>query len=467
MVLIATVVVAPPARADHTSVQATATGQAAATDNLFAAGSDGDRQADVLFTVRPGVIYAIDGLRVSHDFAAEGEVTEYLVHHGAPSLNGHGGWTGQFLPGPQSVLMLSAGASSGVLMTLSSRSSADQSTAVVTPAGNATVYELNAGEHLTWTAGPFTQISESFSGRYGLTDDGSGVGSDTREIDAGLGFARTFQENTLSLDAGASFLQLKQNTAASSMMPGMPGTDDGASRHLNPHGTVTWHHDFNREWSGSANAGLSFVHPLNGTTKDAMGNIVDTKTAAFTVYGAQVGYTELWGHASLAASRSVAPNLFLAQNTVNDNLGVSVAMPLPWLDDTRRNPKLAGSGSVSVGRTQVLDAATSATQSSFEVAHVDLAVTYNRTASQTYGVRYEFLYQTGDSAAKMVIPSYYRNALYVTFAWHYPEQANGELRRHNKLARPGDPSAKPLGLEPVVPETVDPEPIDLPELDEH
>lgn len=467
MIFIATLVVAPPARADHTSVQATATGQVAATDNLFAAGNDGDRQADTFLTVRPGVIYAIDGPRMSHDFTAEGEVTEYLVHNGAPSLSGHGGWTGQFLPGPQSVLTLSAGGSSGILTSLSTRSSADQTTATLAPAGKATVYTLNAGEHLAWTAGESTQVSESLDGRYGLTDDGSGGTSDTRGLDGGLGFARIFQENSVALDVGASFLQLEHSTTASTMTPGMPGTGGGPDRQLNPHGTVTWHHDFNREWSGSVNGGLTFVHPLNSTSTNAMGMIVDTKTAMFTVYGAQVGYTEVWGHASLSASRGVAPNLFLAQNTVDENLSASVAMPLPWLDDTRRNPKLAGAGSVSVGRTQVLDAATSATQSSFDVAHLDLAVTYNRTPSQTYGVRYELVYQNGDSATKSVIPSYYRNSLYVTFGLRYPEQAEGELRRHNKLARPGSQGAKPLGLEPVVPETVDPEPIDLPDVREH
>jgi hypothetical protein len=196
-----------------------------------------------------------------------------------------------------------------------------------------------------------------------------------------------------------------------------------------------------------------------------MGMTVPTKTGSFTVYGAQIGYTELWGHASLSGSRSVAPNLFLAQNTVDDSIATSVAMPLPWLDDTRRNPKLVALGSISVSRTQVLDAATSATQSSFEVGHLDLALTYAPNAAQTYGVRYEFLYQTGDSAATTVIPAYYRNSLYVTFALRYPDRVEGELRRHNKVGQSSGQGLRPLGLEPVVPDTVDPEPIDTGDID--
>ncbi|HEX7841060.1 MAG TPA: hypothetical protein VF469_26465 [Kofleriaceae bacterium] len=459
--------VAPPARADHTSVQATATGQVSATDNLFAAGGDGDRQADTFLTVRPGIIYAIDSPQMSHDLMLEGEATEYLVHNDSPSFGGRAGWTGLFLPGPQTSLTLSAGASSGVTTTLSTLSSADQTTSTVAPSGKATLYNLNAGEHLSWTAGEFTQVSESLNATYGLTNAGSGGSSDTREIDANLGLGRTFQRDSVALDAGASALQLQHGTTGSSTMPGMPGTPNGTDRQLNPRGSVAWHHDFNREWAASANGGVTIIHPLDSTTTNSLGMKVDTKTVAFTVYGAQVGYTELWGHASLSASRSVAPNLFLAQNTVDENINASVAMPLPWLDDTRRNPKLSGAGSIGVSRTQVLDAATSATQSKFDLVHLDLAVTYNRTPSQAYGVRYELAYQSGDSAAKMAIPSYYRNTLYFTFGLHYPDRAEGELRRHNKLSRSAGPGARPLGLEPVVPETVDPEPIDLPDVDQN
>ena len=53
------------------------------------------------------------------------------------------------------MLTLSAGGSSGVLTTLSSRNSADQTTATVAPSGNATVYDLNAGQHLAWNAGVY------------------------------------------------------------------------------------------------------------------------------------------------------------------------------------------------------------------------------------------------------------------------------------------------------------------------
>jgi hypothetical protein len=467
MLLIATLVVASPARADHASVQATATGQVTTTDNLFAAGNGGNRETDTFLTIRPGLIYAIDGRRMSHDFSVEGEATEYLVHYNEPSVSGRGAWTGQFLPDPDTVLTLAAGASSGILSSLSSRSTADQTTALVAPGGKVTVYGLDAGEHAAWSGWEFTRLSQSLDARYGLSDDGTGNTSDTREVNAGIGLGRTFTHDTVTLDLSASFLQLKHGTTAGSTTPPAPGTaGDASDRQLNPRATLSWHHDFGRTWSAGASGGLTYVHPLDRTTTNNMGMMVDNKSAVFTVYGAQVGYTELWGHAAVSASRDVAPNLFLAQNTVNDNVSASVAMPLPWLDDTRRNPKLAGAGSITVGRTQIIDAATSAAQSSFQIAHVDLAVTYNRTPSQTWGLRYEFAYQNGDSSAAMVIPSYYRNSLYLTFALRYPERAEGELRRHNRLARPNQ-AGKPLGLEQVVPDTVDPEPIDLPDLDEH
>src|SRR5258707_7162133 len=94
--VIETLVVASPARADHTSLHATATGEVATTDNLFAAGSAGDRQPDLFFTVRPGLLFAYDEPRMIHDFNAEAEAIQYVLHSDAPSLTGRAGWRSLF-----------------------------------------------------------------------------------------------------------------------------------------------------------------------------------------------------------------------------------------------------------------------------------------------------------------------------------------------------------------------------------
>src|SRR5215203_2983818 len=121
VLVIGTLVLASPALADHTSVHATATGEIATTDNLFATGSDGDRQADMFFTVRPGLLFAYDEPRMIHDFTAEGEVTEYVLHSDEPSFTGRAGWRSLFLLGPRAQMNMAINTGTGILTALSTR----------------------------------------------------------------------------------------------------------------------------------------------------------------------------------------------------------------------------------------------------------------------------------------------------------------------------------------------------------
>jgi hypothetical protein len=157
----------------------------------------------------------------------------------------------------------------------------------------------------------------------------------------------------------------------------------------------------------------------------------------------------------LSARRDVAPNLFLAQNTVDDAVNFQVALPLPWLEASRRVPKLAALGSVGVARTQLIDSDTGSTAGDFKVAHLDVSVGYTPSPGQTYGLRYELAYQTGDSAAVMAIPSYLRNTLYATFALRFPDRVAGEVPKRLKIMRSDRKDLLPGGEE-VVPDVLDP-----------
>lgn len=423
------------------------------TDNLFAAGGDQDRQGDAFATLRPGLVYSYLARRMIHNFTGEGEVTTYVLHGGEPSLSGHAGWQGMFLPGPRSELTMSIDAGTGVLTSLSSRSSSDQTAAMVTPAGKVSVDQATVTEALSYISGEHSRVSESINARYSLTDDGAGNTTDTRDIAANLAFERNFFQDTFLLNLGASYLQLER-----SPIVGSSATENVVDRQLNPRATLQWRHDFNRVWSGVADGGVTLVHPLNDTSVDAMGNPTTARAwAPFSVYGAQLAYSEVWGRASVSARRNVAPNMFLAQNTLDDSVNVTLALPLPWLDDTRRNPKIAGIGSLGLNRTQVLSSETSEVQNEFEVAHVDFSLAYAPTFGQTYALRYEFAYQTGDGAAKMAIPAYFRNTLYFTFALRYPDRSAGDVPKRSPGVRSDREDQRPDGLEPIVPDPLEPE----------
>jgi hypothetical protein len=172
--------------------------------------------------------------------------------------------------------------------------------------------------------------------------------------------------------------------------------------------------------------------------------------------GGQVSYTDLWGRAVLSARRTIAPNLYLAQNTVNDGITAQVAMPLPWLVEPGQAPKLNALGTIGVDRQQLIDSNTADLEGKFYTFRADVSVAWMPHPNQTYAVRYEFAYQSGDSAAMVLIPKFVRNTLYFTFSLRYPDRVAGVVPMPPKYRRvDGTDSALPGG-EPVIPEGYDP-----------
>jgi hypothetical protein len=445
-IVIGTLVLAPPAHADHTSVHATASGEMATTDNLFAAGSGGDRQADMFATIRPGILYAYDAPQMVHDFTAEAEVVQYLLHGDKPLLMGRAGWKSLFLPTPRLQLTMTINAATGLLSLMSAQSTADQTTATVMPTGKVDVENSDAAESLSWVSSQHTRVQQGVLGRYGFTDDGNGTQGETKEVGTNLGFERTFRKDTVGIDASVAYLKLLRIAPV--------GAEVGSRQdyQLNPRGTVSWRHDIDKQWSTSADGGVVYVNPVG---HDKFNPGARRRSGNFGVAGAQLMYTELWGRALLSVRRDVAPNMFLAQNTVDDSANLQVAMPLPWLDDTKRNPKLAAAGSVGVDHTQLINSETGSTQGDFKVAHLDLSVGWTPKPGVTYGFRYELVYQTGDSVALMNLPSYYRNTVYFTFALRYPDRVVGELPKQRKGMRSDRKDLMPVGAEPVVIDVLD------------
>ena len=435
-------VLASPAHADHTSVHATATGEVATTDNLYAVGSGGDRQADMFYTVRPGILFAYDSPQMIHDFTGEAEVLGYLIHSDRPLVTGHGGWKSLFFTSPRTQLTMTINAGTGLLTALASRTTSDQTVTTVTPAGQVDVQEADTSEQLSWISGKHTRVSQGVLGRYGFTDDRNGTTTDTREVGSNLGFERTFNKDTVGLDASISYLQLERIAPPGAVMRSR------LDQQLNPRGVVTWRHDLNRQWSTSADGGVVFVNPVG---VDKYAPMVARRGGTFGIYGGQVAYSEVWGRMLLSARRNVSPNLYLAQNTVDDAANLQVAMPLPWLDDTRRNPKLVALGSVGVERTQMIDATTGSTEGDFKVAHLDITLGWTPKPGQTYGVRYELAYQTGDSTALMEIPSFYRNTVFFTFSLRYPDRVVGELPKRRPSTR-SDRKDLMGGGDPIIPD---------------
>jgi hypothetical protein len=440
------VVSAGPAWADHASIHATGTGDVAVTDNVFAA-PDGSQQTDMFFQLRPGVLLAYDSPRMIHEVIAELEVLEYLQNSDQPSLNFHGGWRGVFTPGPRSQALVGVNGDTGTVSALTARATPDQTTVLVQPAGNTSIEAANATEYASFQTSRDSSISETVVAQYANTDDHQGNTEDSFQTGLVLGFERQWKADSLGVQAGASFLRLERHAPMGAML------GDRLDRQVNPQLTVTYRHDFDRNWSANADAGAVLVNPI-GT--DPFDPTDMTKTQIYPVVGVQGSYTDLWGRAALSLRRAVSPNLLIAQNTITDGALAQVSLPLPWLDDSRRRePKLVAAGTTGFERTQLIDSTTSDLVGKFDVFRLDMGLAYTPHPGQTYGLRYEYLRQTGDSTATMVVPAFSRNTVFFTFTFRYPERLAVEVPAQRNSTRADHSDLSTVGEEPVVPEAVD------------
>ena len=447
--------IAAPAYADNSSLHATATGDVAATDNVFAT-ERSQAQADVFTQVRPGLLYAYDAPRMIHELLGEVEILEYALHSDKPSVTFSGTWRGLFLPGPRSQVTVSANASTGQLNALTSRTSPDQTGVGVTPVGAVDDHHGDASEFGSYTLSKESRVSQSVFGQWETTNDNNTVvgatTTDSREAGITLGYERNFRSNTLGIETGGSILRLERIVPAG-VVPG-----SRLDRQLNPRASLVWIHDINKHWSTDLDGGVVYVNPY-GT--DPYNPMDVRKANLFPVFGGLVAYTEMWGRVIVSARRSVQPNLLIAENTVDDSAIAQLALPLPWLEDSSlRSPKLVGMGTIGVERTQLVDPTTGKTDGDFQVGRIDVGVAYAPTPGQTYSLRYELVYQHSSDVATMLVPtapSYFRNTIYFTFALRYPDRIVATVPRHLQSVRADRKDLSPVGAEPVVPDPTEPE----------
>jgi hypothetical protein len=444
------------ARADHTSVHVTASGDVALTDNLFSVPQSSNPESDVYTDIRPGVVGTWETPRMMQALAAEVEVLEYATHNNTdPSLTLRGRWDALFLLTPRSELGLGADASNGRINALTARSTADQTAIVVTPGGNSEVRQANASQRLSWQSTKATRTNESAFVHWGATSDLQAMPTTTNSLDVGasFGFERLFAHDDFGLEVGGDFLRLEFIAPT-----GTTGTmASRLDQQLNPHATASWRHDFSKKWSTALSGGVVYINPIG--TDPYNPTRAASHAQATGVFSATAAYTGDWGGAQLAVARGVSPNLLIAQNTVNDSATLRLALPLPWLElSSRSSPHYTAVGSFGVARTQLVDPITSALEGSFQLVHVDLALQYRPRPSMTYSLRYEFAYQHGDTVAATVEPSFFRNTVYFEFAFRYPDRLAVQVPRRTGSVRADEGDLAPVGSEPVVPDAAAPAP---------
>lgn len=424
------------AHAENTVWQGTASGDVAVTDNVFAEPTDADRDADFFFQLRPGVLFAYNGRRMIHQVDGEVDIIHYGFHSRRPSLSFRDGWRGIWFTGPRSQLVTTVNGSTGILTSLSSRLTPDETAINLQPAGKVTVQQGDASESLTYdlskklrlTQGLFARISETDDNLDETSLDPMAEATFTHSTEAGamLGISRTFQKETVTVEAAAAVQRFER------IAPMSAALGSRIDQQLAPRGRANWRHDIDRHLSFTIDGGLVFVVPFG---VDPYNPDDEREPGAFPVLGAQVALRDRWGHATMGIRRDVTPNMFIAQNTVTDEASVSAVLPLPWTDNQRlRQPKLLGLGTVGVTRTHLIDSVSADPISTIGAGRVDLGVTYTPRPGIAYTVRYELMVQTGDEYAMTPLRGFFRNTIYFTFNVKYPEYQERRISKVRKAA---------------------------------
>ena len=449
--------VASPAVADNVDFYATANGSVATTDNANGAEETSDvggpiqnKQGDVFSDVRPGFLVTYLAPRMIHELSSE---VDFLYHFASakPNVTFRGGWKAFFIPSPRSELSMGVDTSLGQLNALSTSASPLDTATQVLPPGRVDTKNASASENLSWVASEGSRVWQRAFGRYTTTNDSvvnmADVDTKSSEVGAALGIDHTFRHDTLMIEAGGSYVDMKKLDPSGRQM---------GSRHdrqWNPRAVVVWQHDINKQWSSNIDAGLVYVIPRG---IDEFNPDQARKSAPFPVFGGVLAYTDVWGRVQVAARRQVTPNLFIAQNTVGDSINATGAMPITLLDpdSQKRAPKVIGIGTVGFERTHLIDPFSGDAVGRFWVARADVGVGWSPRPGQTVGLRYEAMYQQGDMIAGMQVPDFLRNTFYFTFSLRWPEELQVRVPRRTNSVRADRKDLQPLGAEPVI---VDPE----------
>jgi hypothetical protein len=441
------------ASADQLDWHATAAGSVATTDNQTGAetGSPG-RKASVFTDVRPGMLLTYNSPRHIHEMLGE---VDFLYNLGAerPSVTFRGGWKVFLLTGPRSEGSASVDAAIGQLSALTASNSPTETATLVQPLGRVDTKQVSGSEQLSWRATKSVRLFQRGFTRYTGTADNdpmAAVSTEAFETGTAVGMSIRRKKHNFVVEAGASYLHLDKYD------PFVRQMGSREDNQLNPRGVAVWQHDISQRWSSNLDVGMVYVNPVTELFgRDMRDKYMPDRAysgGAFPIFGGVLAYSDVWGRATLNVRRSVTPNLFIAQNTIADSAVVTFAMPLTFLDkqSRRRDPKVVGIGTAGVDRTQLIDPLTGNLRGQFNVARLDFAVAWQPRKGQTLGLRYEFAYQRGDTVGETIVPTFFRNTFYFTFALRFPEQVQVRVPRRSASVRADQGDLAPIGAEPVV-----------------
>lgn len=409
---------AAPAIADDWDLHFVANGSAGATDNVFSApdGSMTPRDADVQYTLTPGLVASYGTQRTTHELALSAALNGFASHTEAWGVQLSGDYRAAISLTPLTELSLSAGLSRGTTTSLSTSRPSNETVAGPTPSGEVTSVSTRADEALAHALSPETSVRQQLGASYTVVSAGSGPDVGTVQVSLSTGMDHSFQYSAAGVDLGVTFLAFDRGSSM--------GATAEPDRRMDGRLGVRWRRDVSQRWSVGADGGLVAVIPIDG----------DAGFTPVPVVSGSLNYVPEWGTASLQVGRAVSANPFIAQETVSESAGVSVNLPLPWLNADRPSdaPEWTASGGLAAVRSRIIDSDSGELTNSTFNGLLDVGVAYVPREEMTFAFRFQHSRQKAldgveDMDGMVTLPSMSRNTALVTFTYRYPGRIISQL----------------------------------------
>lgn len=402
---------ATPAAADDYSLHVTGHLRSGWTDNLLngtSAETMPPKQADFYTQLMPGILGTWSRPRLVQELYYELEANLYLEASEGTSTSHRAGWRAFWMVSPLTEVTTNVQASGGVLNTFNTWGQTQAGELVYLPSTSSRFAMVEAQELLTRQLTRSVRINQSAVARTFRTfAEGAVEASTGYELGLGGGVDKSWEWNALGLNATATYVTLGV------------GSGDG-SRSMHGGITGSWRRDLSQHWTTLVDLGVTGIIPIEEGDQLSWG-----PTA-----GVAINYFQDWGSAGMSARRTIAPNLFLQANTVSDMALAHAYLPLPWLRDRLRQPRLTFGASAGLGRTSVIDASTGDRFADLGIQLVDVGVGYQIREQVTAGLRYQYVAQQVPDDPAIMLPNfntYSRNSVILSFYGRWPSRVAAEV----------------------------------------
>lgn len=398
MLAAATALGAASAHADD-SLATRLTASGGWTDNVLSAPNeqgpmDPPIESDSFSQLSPGVLFTSETRRMIQVASYTFTANLFVSHTEANSYSNDLAWNSIYSLSAVSELGLSAGASNGRINTFNLQSAASDTGLDQLPNGGVSFVSADVSQFLRRELTRAWRAQQRSAFRvFKPIGDSSSLGTNLSWNNT-AGVQHSWQYDSLGLDMRADFTRF--GTAV--------GTESNKQLTVGPN--LRYLHDFTDSLSGELGAGAVLV-----VQADDFGQRIAQPVAT-----AAVRYIREGGRAEVAYRHSVAPNLFVAQTTVNDEVSLRAGLPVPFVD------RAAISGSVGYQQGRIVDVQMGGLIGSTKLFLADVAASWSPNESLAVSLRYQRFDQLRSQAATATSRSYARNQVLLSLSGRYPSR---------------------------------------------